>query len=218
MVTIDITNINEKIYNLIKTRIARLEYPPGYQINIKKLQDELGISSSPIKDALFMLVGESLLEIIPRKGTFVKDVSEIDIIENEQFRTILEVGAVDIIADTITNEQISLLERRHRELSDELVYDAFMEKDNQFHLDIIGMTKNEKLIRAYKHLNSHVNIIRCKFSRNEHRPYSWTLQDHLEILDALRNRDSENAKKAIRSHRIKSRDALLQKRDENKNE
>lgn len=213
MTTIDITNINEKIYNLIRTRITHLEYPPGYQINIKKLQDELGVSSSPIKDALFRLVGEELLEINPRKGTFVKDVSEKDILENEQFRTILEVGAVDIIADTITNEQISLLERRHRELTDDLTYDAFMEKDNQFHLDIIMMTKNDKLISAYKHLNSHVNIIRFKFSLHQHRPYSWTLQDHLEILNALRNRDSEKAKQAIRSHRIKARDALLQKQE-----
>jgi DNA-binding GntR family transcriptional regulator len=211
MTTIDITNINEKIYNLIKSRITHLEYPPGYQINIKKLQDELGVSSSPIKDALFRLVGEELLEINPRKGTFVKDVSEKDILENEQFRTILEVGAVDIIADTITNEQISLLERRHRELTDELIYDTFMEKDNQFHLDIIMMTKNEKLISAYKNLNSHVNILRFKFSRHQQRPYSWTLQDHLDILNALRNRDSEKAKQAIRSHRIKARDALLQK-------
>lgn len=81
MTTIDITNINEKIYNLIKTRITHLEYPPGYQINIKKLQDELGVSSSPIKDALFRLVGEELLEINPRKGTFVKDVLEKDILE-----------------------------------------------------------------------------------------------------------------------------------------
>src|SRR4030042_213610 len=213
MTTSAITNINEKIYNLIKTRITHLEYPPGYQINIKKLQDELGVSSSPIKDALFRRVGEELLEINPRKGTFVKDVSEKDILENEQFRTILEVGAVDIIADTITNEQIALLERRHRELTDELIYDTFMEKDYQFHLDIIMMTKNEKLISAYKHLNSHVKIIRFKFSRHQHRPYSWTLQDHLDILNALRNRDSEKAKQAIRSHRIKARDALLQKQE-----
>ena len=212
MTTIDITNINEKIYNLIKKRIIRLEYPPGYQINIKELQNELNVSSSPIKDALFRLVGEDLLEINPRKGTFVKDVTEKDILENEQFRTILEVGAVDIIADTITDEQISLLEQRHRELTDQNDYGTFMEKDNQFHLDIITMTKNDKLVKTYKRLNSHVNIIRFKFSHHlQHRPFWGTVQDHLEILNALRDRDSEKAKQAIRSHRIKSQDALLQK-------
>jgi DNA-binding GntR family transcriptional regulator len=214
MTTIDITNINEKIYNLVKARIISFEYPPGYQINIKKIQDELGISSSPIKDAIFRLVGEELLEINPRRGTFVKDVTEKDILENEQFRTILEVGAVDIIAETITNKQISLLERRHRELAKQNTFGTFMEKDQQFHLDIIVMTKNQKLITAYSNLNSHQKIIRFKFSRYQPRPFALTIQDHFKILDALRNRDSEKAKQAIRNHRINARENLKLKKEE----
>lgn len=214
MSIIDITNINEKIYNLIKDRITHFEYPPGYQINIKSLQEELNVSSSPIKDAIFRLVGEELLEINPRKGTFVRDVSEKDLIENDQFRTVLELGAVEIVIDTLSNEQIALLEQRHHSLEsiDEKDYDAFMEIDNQFHLDIISMTKNEKLIRTYKHLNSQVNIIRFKFSNQlQHRPFSGTLQDHLEILNAFRDRDLEKIKKAILNHRIRTQKALLQK-------
>jgi DNA-binding GntR family transcriptional regulator len=74
------------------------------------------------------------------------------------------------------------------------------------------MTKNEKLIRTYKHLNSQVNIIRIKFSNQlQHRPFSGTLQDHLEILNAFRDRDLEKIKKAILNHRIRTQKALLQK-------
>ncbi len=212
MSIIDITNINEKIYNLIKDRITHFEYPPGYQINIKNLQEELNVSSSPIKDAIFRLVGEELLEINPRKGTFVKDVSEKDLIENDQFRTVLEIGAVEIVIDTLGDEQIALLEQRHHLLEATKDYDTFMEIDNQFHLDIIRMTKNEKLIRTYKHLNSQVNIIRYKFSHQlQHRPFSGTLQDHFEILSAFRDRDLKQIKEAIRNHRIRTQKALLQK-------
>lgn len=112
---IDITNINEKIYSLIKNRITHFEYPPGYPLNIRKLQAEFGVSNSPIKDALFRLAGEGLVEITSRKGTFVKDISEKDLYEIEETRAILEVGAVEIIADTITDEQLARLESLYQE-------------------------------------------------------------------------------------------------------
>lgn len=207
----DTTNINEKIYDLIKRRITYLDYPPGYQVNIPKLQEELGVSSSPIKDALARLAGEDLVEITSRKGSFVKDVSNRDIIEIEQFRTILEVGAVDVVSDCITDEQIKMLEKRHKELAKENNYRLFMNKDSEFHLAIITLTNNERLIKTYKRLNAHAQILRFKFSKNQNIPYAWTLQDHLDILTALRSRNAEKAKQAIRIHRSKARDALLEK-------
>jgi DNA-binding GntR family transcriptional regulator len=213
-IVVDITNINEKIYDLIKSRITSLEYPPGYQINIPKLQEEIGVSSSPIKDALARLAGEELVEITSRKGTFVKDVSDRDIIEIEQFRTLLEVGAVDIVSDGITDEQIEMLEKRHRVLVSENNYQIFMRKDREFHLAIIMLTNNERLINTYKRLNAHAQILRFKFAQNQNVPYAWTLQDHMDIIEALRSRNAEKAKQAIRSHRIKARDALLEKRNQ----
>jgi DNA-binding GntR family transcriptional regulator len=209
---IDVSNINEKIYKLIKRRITYFEYPPGYQINILKLQEELGVSNSPIKDALFRLAGEELVDITSRKGTYVKDVSEQDIIEIEQFRTILEIGAVDIVADNIRDEQIEMLAKRHRELAAEKDYLLFMDKDSKFHLAIIMLTKNERLINTYKRLNAHAQILRFKFAKNQNiSSFAWTLQDHLDIFEALRSRDAEKAKQAISAHRIKARDALLGK-------
>ena len=210
-IVVDITNINEKIYDLIKSRITSLEYPPGYQINIPKLQEEIGVSSSPIKDALARLAGEELVEITSRKGTFVKNVSDQDIIEIEQFRTLLEVGAVDIISDNITDDQIEMLEKRYTALAKEKNYQIFMGKDREFHLAIIMLTNNERLINTYKRLNAHSQIVRFKYAQNQNAPYEWTIQDHRDIFEALRSRNLEKAKKAIRNHRIKARDALLKK-------
>jgi DNA-binding GntR family transcriptional regulator len=75
---IDITNINEKVYDLIKKRIVDLEYPPGSKINIRQLQEELNVSNSPIKDALFRLAGEGMVDIDSRRGTsYIADVKHI---------------------------------------------------------------------------------------------------------------------------------------------
>lgn len=210
---IDITNINEKIYNLIKERITHVEYPPGFQINIRKLQVELGVSNSPIKDALFRLAGEGLVEITSRKGTFVKDISEKDLYEIEVFRTILEIGAVDLIAKTITDKQLSRLKDLYKETlipEEEFEYANFMEKDNRFHFEIIKMTNNQRLVDVYKQLNAHVHITRFQYARNRKKPLPGTHEDHRHILMALKRKDPERAKKAIQSHRVKARDAFLE--------
>jgi DNA-binding GntR family transcriptional regulator len=209
---IDITNINEKIYNLIKERITKFEYPPGFQLNIRKLQEELGVSNSPIKDALFRLAGEDLVEITSRKGTFVKDISKRDLAEIEEVREILEIGAAEIAAKNMTEEQVKELEKKYRETllpEKEFEYGRFMKKDSEFHLEIIKATKNRRLINFYGQLNAHVQIVRFQKARSRKKPLPWTHKDHLEILKAIKNRDPEKAKEAIRRHRAKAREAFL---------
>lgn len=211
---IDITNINEKVYELIKSRVICRDYPPGHQISIRKLQDELGVSNSPIINALFRLSGEGLVDITSRKGTYVKDITEKDIYEIEELRIILECGAIDIIGRIITDEQVKQLKQKYEEtlvVEKKFDYTKFMEKDSRFHLEMVKLTNNQRLIDTYKRLNAHFHIARFEYAKQRKTPLPWTHRDHLEILNALRQRDPEKAKKAIVDHRVKSRDAFLGK-------
>jgi DNA-binding GntR family transcriptional regulator len=214
---IDITNINEKIYELIKRRITRFEYPPDYRINIRKLQQELGVSNSPIKDALFRLAGEGLLEITSRKGTFVKNISKRELQEIEEVRKMLEIGTVEIVTEQITDEQLERLEQLYQETlipDDEFEYSTFMEKDSRFHQEIIKLSNNQRLLDIYQQLNAHVHIVRFQFARNRKKALPWTDRDHAEILDALRKRDREKAKQAVRRHRDRALAAFLESRED----
>jgi DNA-binding GntR family transcriptional regulator len=211
---IDITNINEKVYELIKSRVICRDYPPGHQISIRKLQDEIGVSNSPIINALFRLSGEGLVDITSRKGTYVKDITEKDIDEIEELRIILECGAIDIIGRTITDEQVEHLKQQYEETlvaDKKFDYTKFMEKDSRFHLEIVKLTNNQRLIDTYKRLNAHIHVARFEYAKQRKTPLPWTHRDHLEILNALKQRDPEKAKKAIVDHRVKSRDAFLGK-------
>ncbi len=211
---IDITNINEKVYELIKSRIVCRDYPPGHAISIRRLQDELGVSNSPIVNALFRLSGEGLVDITSRKGSYVRDITEKDIHEIEALRVILECGAIDLIGRVITDEQVGLLKRLYEEtlVADrKFDYTKFMEKDSRFHLEIVKLTGNQRLVDTYKRLNAHSHIARFEYAKQRKTPLPWTHRDHLEILNALEQRDPEKAKKAIVDHRAKSRDAFLGK-------
>ena len=212
---IDITNINEKVYELIKKQIISLEYPPGYQLNVRKIQEELGVSNSPIKDALFRLSGEGMVEITSRRGTFVRDISERDVYEIEEARILLETGAVELITDKITDDQLMELEKLYQETlfnDDQFDYEVFMEKDNLFHLKMVEFTQNEHLLDMYRKLNPHMQIVRFQFLMGQSKPLQWTNQDHLNILTALKARDTAKAKGFVKDHLLKAREAFLQHR------
>jgi DNA-binding GntR family transcriptional regulator len=207
----DLSNINEKVYDFIKKRIIHLIYPPGHKINVRELQQELGISQTPIKDALFRLAGEGMIEISARRGTFVKEVTERDIQELFATRFILEAGAVDIIGGNVTNEQLAELEDLYNQTLRsglELNYELFMEKDRAFHTKIIEFTENQRLIETYGRLSTHMQIVRFRTAHHNVGKMPWVDEDHHKILHALQERNPEKAKEAIRHHFSKSMNFL----------
>jgi len=209
---IDITSINEKIYNLIKQRIINYEYPPGHKITVKELQDELGVSNSPIKDALFRLVGEELVEISSRRGTFVKDVTAQDVIEIDQTRTIIETGSVELLVKKITNQEIENLEKLYQATlmeGEEFDYTTFMERDNRFHLAIVEITGNQRLVNIFKRLNGHMQVVRFRYPRKPKKKLPWTDNDHQEILNAIKARDADRVRRCLIEHRMKTKSAFL---------
>lgn len=209
---IDTQNINEKVYELIKNRILYRDYPPGYKLSIRDLQKNLGVSNSPIKDALFRLAGEEFVEITSRKGTFVKNITPHDIWEIEQARTFIESGAVETIAPRITKEEVELMKSLYQETlmqGEKFDYITFMKKDFKFHGAIIRMTNNKRLVQMYERLNTNLQIARYKIARNIKKRLPWTNSDHLEIVESLSERNPQKAKEAVVRHRIKARDAFL---------
>lgn len=203
---IDVTNINEKVYNFIKANIISYTYPPGYTINLNQMSKKLGVSLTPIKDALFRLAGEGLVEIAPRKGTYVKDITPEDIHEILQVRIMLETAAVEEITAGLTDEQLSWFTGLNEKMlalevyeNDETNYKAYMERDSEFHLLFFQILGNRRLLNIYQNLNAHMQIVRFRLLGKRGKSPS-TDQEHARILDALRQRDPEKAKQATRRH------------------
>jgi GntR family transcriptional regulator, rspAB operon transcriptional repressor len=214
---IDVTNINEKVYQLIKQNIIKFIYPPGHNLNINELKDALGVSPTPIKDALFKLAGEGLVVIYPRKGTYVKDVTGEDIHEIIQTRLILETAVVADIANRISDEQLQILEGFYQKgLSIKVDqdniddYKAFMESDSQFHLSFFLFWGNKRVTEIYRNLNAHMQIARYRLMHHTRSKNPWTDQEHREILTALQERNTARAQEAVRRHLVRLEKACLE--------
>lgn len=209
---IDVSNINEKVYLFLKDRLLDLTYPPGAKINVRRLQKELGISYTPIKDALFRLAGEGLVEVTSRRGTYAKQVSTRDLVETVEARIIIETGCLETIADKLTDQQLVELEELYlatlceNGCSD---YRLFLQRDGEFHMAFIRFTGNRRLIRLFEQLNAHMQIARFRFAPKSQERLSGTDRAHESILDALKERDGQRASRALRTHLQTVRDIFL---------
>jgi GntR family transcriptional regulator, rspAB operon transcriptional repressor len=204
---IDLTNINEKIYNYIKKNIAAFHFPPGSKLSTKELSKTLGVSQTPIKDALFRLAGEGLVDITSRAGTYVKSIRDADIHEILQIRLILETAVMEEIAGIITDEQLETLKDLHSKGLSLVVnpndiesYKAFLEYDSQFHIAFFYILGNARLLHIYKTLNAHMQMVRFRLMNHALGKLPTTDEDHSMILEALCQRHVAKAKQAIINH------------------
>lgn len=204
---IDLNNINKKIYDYIKENIIWCEFSPGTKINVKKLCSGLGVSYTPVKDALYQLAGEGLVIISPRAGTYVRNITEEDIHEILKIRLYLEEAAVTEIAREITDEQLRILKNIYEEsVSIEVdsrnkgSYKRFLECDSDFHRTIIGFAGNKWLDETYSNLNVHMQTFRYLVLRGMQGKLPTTDQDHKMIIEAFFDRDIEKVKKAVSNH------------------
>ena len=208
---IDTTNINEKVYDFLKQGITDFTYPPGHKFDLRELRRRIGISQTPIKDALFRLSGEGLVEVSPRRGTFVKEVTKKDIGEIYDVRMILEGGAGEMVARTITDAQLDELETLFRKTLEKCAnsnYKVFMEREREFHLAIIRFANNKRLLGIYKELNAHMQAVRFRFGPTAKR-LPHTNQEHERILKAMKSRDPGKVKEAIIEHLLSGKAAFL---------
>jgi DNA-binding GntR family transcriptional regulator len=204
---IDVTNINEKVYEYIKKNIMTFAFPSGYKLNVKQLSETLGVSHTPIKDALFRLAGEGLIDITSRTGTYVKNITEADIHEILQTRLILETAVIEEITGRITDEQLKALQELYQKSislvvnpNDSESYKAFMEYDSQFHLSFFDILGNKRLLHIYRNLNAHMQMVRFRLMNRALGKLPTTDAEHRMILEALCERNVAKAKHAIASH------------------
>ncbi|MBC7190303.1 GntR family transcriptional regulator [Candidatus Aerophobetes bacterium] len=196
----------EKAYQRIKKLIISNDYPPGTSLQEPELVRKLGMSRTPIREALRKLEREKLVEIIPQKGAFVSGISPERLKEIFQIREIIEPKAAEIAASSISLSKLreikkELLNLRNKEVED-ISYTKSYELDRKLHNLIISTVGNKLMIEILESLK--VDIRRaCHFAMAKSRNIQKFIDEHLEIIEALETRDGNKVAQAMLKH-IKS--------------
>jgi DNA-binding GntR family transcriptional regulator len=198
---------SEKIYHTLKAKLISLELKPGQFLSDQEVASQLKVSRTPVRHAFGMLEKDGLLEIIPRKGAFIKFLSLKDILEIFQVRIALEGMAARLAAENVDLEALNKFESLYLNALQENSADNLQKIFNlgiKFHDFIIKNSGNQRTERILKDFRVQFEISRIFFlnQNNNIRPSRaiQSIKEHLGIIEALKQRDGSLAEVRMKEH------------------
>lgn len=193
---------SSQVYAILRSAIIDLTLPPTMVIKKEEIAAQLGISRTPISEAINRLAEEGLVEIFPQHGTYVSKIRTEDVVEGAFLRRALEVETVREVALRITSQMLSELDRNLRYQKANLEaddLDAFHRLDIEFHQMICDFLGFAKVRRAIDSSRAQLDRVRKMMLTVVDRPQE-TYREHVIILDALRQGSPDAAGDAMTSH------------------
>jgi DNA-binding GntR family transcriptional regulator len=190
----------EQVAEGLRARIASHQLAPGSWIDEQAIASELGISRTPLREALKVLAAEGLVTMKLRRGAYVTEVSPRELEEVFHLLGLLEADAAADLARRITGEQIVELTAIHAELeaatSD---HDAFFAANERFHLRVLELADNRWRLQMVADLRKVMKLSRHQSLFKQGR-IDASLEEHRRVLAALTSRNPERARAEMAHH------------------
>ncbi len=198
---------HNKTYDALKGAIASMNiYQDGAEqrLDERQLSEVLGVSRTPIREALVRLEQEGLVRIIPRRGAFVVRKSQRQVVEMIVVWAALESMAARLITENATDAEIAGLRRMFATFENDQVeakIDEYSETNIRFHQALLKMSGSDLIARMTENLFIHMGAIRMRSIAEDNRA-SRSIIDHMNIIEALEARDTELAERLARQHTL----------------
>jgi len=205
------SRLTDQVYEAITARILNGTFRPGDRLDVNWLADKLEVSPTPVKNALSLLANEGLVQILPRNGTFVTQVSRRSLEEALSLREAFELLAADTLVDNVTSELLDELSARVDAIQHAPDVASHYHRNTELHQRLVELSGNQMLATFYRQLHAHIHIalLHARSSTWKNRA-SVEADEHRAIVRAMAARDVELLKSAIRAHLKRSRKSLLE--------
>ncbi|MEM9709385.1 MAG: GntR family transcriptional regulator [Pseudomonadota bacterium] len=203
----------EDAYGRLKEEIRTNRMPPGFQAPEPEIALRLGMSRTPVREALIRLEAEGLVELAPRRGARVLPIQADDMREIYDILTSLEPdAAARLAARNPSDEDLAPLEQATQDMEAALEaedLDRWAEADDRFHLTLLDLQNNRRLQSFVTALYDQAHRARIVTLRLRGTPQKST-EEHREILEHLRRGDGNGARRAFKKHRERASRELLE--------
>ena len=203
--------LRELVFENIRQAIVKGIFAPGERLMEIQLADDLGVSRTPVREAIRKLELEGFVVMIPRRGTYVANLSIKDINDVYEIRISLDVLAAGLAAERIEPEELEELNRLLLEISEAArtgPMDKIVRLDTAFHDVLYKASRNDRLLNIINNLREQITGIRGTSMRYPGR-LADTLEEHRALVDSIAARDSERAQAAARIHLENAEHTLL---------
>ena len=177
------------------------------RLDERKLSEQLGISRTPLREALARLDQEGLVKIVPRRGVFIVRKNKAEILEMITVWAALESMAARIITETAADKDIAKLRKMFSEFEGDDVrahIDEYSDANIRFHEAIISLSGNQLIADIIEGLFMHVRAIRARTIHEADR-VTRSIVDHMHIIEALEARNTDLAARLVREHTMNLR-------------
>lgn len=203
--------LREMVFESLREAIIQGRLKPGERLMEIQLADEMGVSRTPIREAIRKLELEGFVVMVPRKGAYVAGISVKDIVDVFEVRAALEALAAGLAAERITPDELEDLERSLvviSEVSSKEDINAIVETDTNFHELIYKASRNERLFQIVIHLKEQIQRFRTTSLSQPGRSKD-ALEEHRKMVEAISDRNVELAQNLARDHIENAEQSML---------
>ncbi|MFF4739762.1 GntR family transcriptional regulator [Streptomyces sp. NPDC001262] len=194
--------LRDQVAHALRAALISGELRPGQIYSAPGLAEDFGISATPVREAMLDLVREGLVEPVRNKGFRVTEVNERDLDQYTEIRALIEIPMVGRVTRTATREQLEAL----RPVAEEIVRAArehdligYLEADRQFHLSLLALSGNERLVETVSDLRKRSRLYGLT-GLDENGELIPSAEEHLELLDLMLTGDAKKAEKCMARH------------------
>jgi DNA-binding GntR family transcriptional regulator len=214
----DTSTFADRAYAALRDVIVSLniyDHSSDVRLDERQLAQDLGISRTPVREAMAQLEREGFVRSVPRRGVYVVRKTKQEVIELITAWAALEGMAARVITQNASNEEIAKLRAMFATFENGTLHaklDEYSEVNIEFHQTIIRMSHNRVLIDLAENLFTHMRMIRRKTIGEKDRA-DRSIRDHMNIIEALEARDTARAEALVRDHALGLADHVAQNAD-----
>ncbi len=204
-------NLTLAVYDSIKEMMLNYDIVPGQRLVFVDLAKQLGVSRTPVNNALSILAKEGYLDFVPNQGYSVHKLTLEEAESLYEIREILEIGTIGKAIRNMTPEKLELLEKKRLEYENSIsdrVHRKLFILDAEFHAAIIGMINNLHLVERYRDLCQRI-FLRFRTEDLRIDRQKEIVKEHKSLCEAVRNKDVDWAKDLIRTHHANAKKNLF---------
>lgn len=212
IIEISRTGLHDQVAARLRTMLVEGSIAPGAKLNERELSGQLGVSRTPLREAIKLLAAEGLVDLLPNRGAVAVRLTEADIANTFEVLAMLEGMAGELAAQRITEAELAEIRALHYEMlacftrGDLSGYYGF---NARIHTAINAAAKNPLLSATYRSINARVQSLRFSTNQNAQK-WKKAVAEHEQMLDALAVRDGVAMREILIAHLQRKRDTVLE--------
>lgn len=212
------TNLGQQVYQHLIDKIYAMEIEPGTQLGIGEMADQLGVSRSPVRDAFLRLLAEGVLELLPSGSYRViqftrKYIDDVFVVRRALELTAVRLSVVNLIPERIEQLRDTWIQFRSYKAADPVFLERHGNADQELHQVIAEMSGNMLLKDALDKTIAIAHLIRRWHYAGEipYKQLMLTVEEHIQVLDAMLERDPDAAVAALDAHLLTAQARTLER-------